>query len=56
MQQGAVSLDAGEGDDGRDGDFEAENVDQLVNRLGEDLVCAKGDPGREVNTSASGRE
>lgn len=56
VQQGTISLDASEGDDGGDGDFESEDVDQLVDGLGEDLVCAEGNPGREVNTSASERE
>ncbi len=49
MEQDAVCLDAGKRDKRRNGDFKAEDLDQLVDRLRQDLVRAEGEPeeGRE---------
>lgn len=46
MQKHAICLYSRERDEGRDGDFEAEDLDELLDGLREDLVCAEGDPGR----------
>jgi hypothetical protein len=44
VQQHAICLDAGERDEGRDGDLEAEQVDELLDGLGQHAVGAEGDP------------
>lgn len=44
VQQDAVGLDSSERDEGREGDLEAEHVDELVDGLGEHLVRAEGHP------------
>jgi hypothetical protein len=44
VQCDAICLDSSERDEGRDGDFEAEDLDELLDGLREDLVCAEGDP------------
>jgi hypothetical protein len=44
VQQHAVCLDSSERHEGRDGDFEAEHLDELLDGLRQDLVRAEGDP------------
>jgi hypothetical protein len=46
VQRHPVGLDSSERDEGSDGDFEAEDLHELLNGLREDLVCAEGDPER----------
>lgn len=52
VQQHAIGLDASERDEGRDGDFEAEDLHQLLDGLREDLVGAEGDPACAVSVCA----
>ena len=44
MQDAAVGLDACEGDGGRYRDLKAQQIDQLVDGLCEDLVCSGEEP------------
>jgi hypothetical protein len=50
VQQNAVCLYACERNEGRNGDFEAEDLHQLLDGDGEDLVCPERDPTCRVNT------
>lgn len=49
MQQYAVGLDSSKRHERRDGDFEAEDVHELLDGLGENLVGAKGDPSQRIS-------
>ncbi len=51
VQQHAVGLDAGQRNEGRNGDFEAKHLDQLFDGLREDLVGAESDPAAVSITS-----
>lgn len=50
MQQDAVGLDARQRDERRNGDLEAEQGNELVDGLGEDLVGTEGDPRKQAFT------
>jgi hypothetical protein len=53
VQQNPVCLYSCQRNEGRNGDFEAEDLHQLLDWLGEDLVCAICDPKSPVNTCTS---
>jgi hypothetical protein len=53
VQQNPICLYSSERNEGRDGDFEAEHLHQLLDRLREDLVGAEGDPAWDISTCAS---
>lgn len=51
MKEHSISANAGERDDGRNGDFEAQKRDKLFNGFGEDLVGTVGNPERAIGQS-----
>jgi hypothetical protein len=46
MHNGAVGLDGGQVDQGRRGDFEAEESREIFERFAEDLIGSIDEPGR----------
>jgi len=50
VQQHAVCLYSGERHQRRNRDFEAKDLDQLLDGLGQDLVGAEGDPAWTIST------